>query len=63
MMDDNVEEIVLLNVSVTCTNAACKNFDRLIEVVTFEHAQVICGPCGTVLDSDVAAETDEQDEE
>jgi len=46
-----------LEVTVTCTKAKCPNRNLLITVLTFAHANVICGPCGSTLVNDVPEPT------
>jgi ribosomal protein S27E len=42
-----------VKMTVTCTKAKCVNRNVLINITTYPHANVICGPCGSTLVADV----------
>jgi len=42
-----------VKVDVMCTKAKCENRNIVIQVTTYPHANVICGPCGSTLVADV----------
>jgi hypothetical protein len=56
IVGDNIVDAGMHDVTVMCFTEGCRNAGFSITVQTVEHAQVICGPCGTVLIDDVPEE-------
>lgn len=52
-MSEETVEPKQVTMTVACTKKKCANYQLSIEVLTWEHATVSCGPCGTVLVADV----------
>jgi hypothetical protein len=47
------DEPKMVQLDVTCVQAGCVNQNVKIRVQTFEHAEVMCGPCSSILVDDV----------